>query len=352
MQEETGKVCTKMFHSEFIRRVSLLPVMQSALSYATTTYDYLKESSSYVKCTLTTAEKSLNFALDQAIPLVEMFEMPIQKVDYLACQGLDKLQEKAPVIKKTPEQIVSDTTELYCTVYQKGFQKYDIIKNFGIGKCQAVKDYSYQKASELLTSYIQCLLKSVDYYLPTANITVSKQIANLDQKGWAYEEVSGQIGKFCSGMKQKFFIHTLTKLLNFQEEGHQRLNKLKASLSMREVQNVAQHVALPLVGFYNHVMCVPQVLPAFFMENVILAYRCVIVLYSQLFQAKSMEQVKSMTFDNMRNEKDSLEPCVDEIINILLNMRLLQMIIPDVIGADFYLDADLNLEDELFRYPE
>ncbi|XP_076357325.1 uncharacterized protein LOC143250531 isoform X3 [Tachypleus tridentatus] len=50
-------------------------------------------------------------------------------------------------------------------------------------------------------------------------------------------------------------------------------------------------------------------------------------------KSKSTEQVKSMVFNNMRKKKGSL----DVIINSLMNMRLLQMIIPDINGADFYL---------------
>lgn len=96
---------------EFLSRVANLPVVHSAMDYASDTYMKAKDSSpSLIKKTWTTAEDTINFAASRVLPIVQnTFERPIHAVDTLACKTLNKVEETLPVVTKTPEEIMTNT---------------------------------------------------------------------------------------------------------------------------------------------------------------------------------------------------------------------------------------------------
>lgn len=94
----------KVFH-----RVLELPIIELALVKSAETYSRIKGSHQLVHWALTTAETSLNAATKQAIPIAvpiaKRLESPINFVDYTLCFGLDKIEEKVPMVKEKPEQV-------------------------------------------------------------------------------------------------------------------------------------------------------------------------------------------------------------------------------------------------------
>jgi hypothetical protein len=96
---------------EFISRVANLPVVHSAIDYASDAYIKAKDSSpSLIKKTWSTAEDTLNYAASHVLPIVQTtFEKPIHAVDNLACLTLNKVEETLPVVTKTPEEIMTNT---------------------------------------------------------------------------------------------------------------------------------------------------------------------------------------------------------------------------------------------------
>ncbi|EFX83255.1 hypothetical protein DAPPUDRAFT_315704 [Daphnia pulex] len=96
---------------EFISRVANLPVVHSAIDYASDAYIKAKDySPSLIKKTWSTAEDTLNYAASCVLPIVQTtFEKPIHAVDTLACKTLNKVEETLPVVTKTPEEIMTNT---------------------------------------------------------------------------------------------------------------------------------------------------------------------------------------------------------------------------------------------------
>lgn len=90
-------------------RVLGLPVIESALAKSAETYSKVKGSHQLLRWLLSTAEISLNTARKQAVPIAvpiaKRLENPINFVDDKLCLGLDKIEEKVPIVKETPEQV-------------------------------------------------------------------------------------------------------------------------------------------------------------------------------------------------------------------------------------------------------
>lgn len=97
---------------EFLSRVANIPVVHSAIEYATDAYIKAKDSSpTLLKKTWSTAEDTVNYAARCALPMVHSIEgtQVAHVVDQLACKTLDKVEESLPVMTKTPEEIMTTT---------------------------------------------------------------------------------------------------------------------------------------------------------------------------------------------------------------------------------------------------
>lgn len=70
----------------------------------------------------------------------------------MVCHGLDKLEEKVPAIKKSPDELKT-----------AGWGTYEAIRSYGTQRLDSIKDYvtsQVEKASS--TAYAQAVLKTVD----------------------------------------------------------------------------------------------------------------------------------------------------------------------------------------------
>jgi len=158
---------------ESLSRFSSIPIVSSAISLATDGYSRIKSYNGLISATLSRAEQSIIFMALTAKPVIEKFEKPISIADNIACQGLDKLQEKVPAIKKSPEELKDETKKLF-----EG--SIGDMRKYSTDKLQGMKDYGYTKVNGVFDSpYIKAFFRSidtaidlthnaVDHYLPAA----------------------------------------------------------------------------------------------------------------------------------------------------------------------------------------
>jgi perilipin-2 len=150
--------------SNFLERVWQLPLVTAAVDYTSTHYQQVREYNPVVKQLMTTAEKSLSYAAENAKPVVEKFNKPIQMADGIACRTLTIVEQKVPMLTKTPDQISEEAKQVYA-------RNVALIKNGSTELLTTVKGYGEDKAQRFLqTSYGQ---------------RVASQLENLaDKAGW------------------------------------------------------------------------------------------------------------------------------------------------------------------------
>jgi perilipin-2 len=173
MSVQTSNNSIKM---EALSRFSSLPLVNSAINLATDGYSRIKGYNSLISATLSRAEQSIAFMASTAQPVIQKFEKPISFADNIACQGLDKLQEKVPAIKKSPEELKDGTKKLV----EDGVSRIRVVRKYSTDKIQGIKDYGYNKVNGVLDlPYVRVFIKSidtaidltdkaVDHYLPAA----------------------------------------------------------------------------------------------------------------------------------------------------------------------------------------
>ncbi|XP_066192511.1 perilipin-3-like [Sylvia atricapilla] len=94
-------------------RVANLPLVSSAYDMVASAYSCTKESHPCVRSVCDAAEKGVKTltaaAVSGAQPLLTRLEPQISTANELACKGLDKLEEKLPILQQPPQKIISDT---------------------------------------------------------------------------------------------------------------------------------------------------------------------------------------------------------------------------------------------------
>uniref|UniRef100_A0A8C6XMA2 PLIN3 protein n=1 Tax=Naja naja TaxID=35670 RepID=A0A8C6XMA2_NAJNA len=103
-------------------RVANLPLVSSTCHLVVSAYTYTKETSPYLKSVCDVAEKGMKTltaaALCGAQPLVTRLEPQLATASVYACKGLDKLEEKLPILQQPSDKVVgtSVTRRFFCAV--------------------------------------------------------------------------------------------------------------------------------------------------------------------------------------------------------------------------------------------
>ncbi|XP_075031428.1 perilipin-3-like isoform X3 [Calonectris borealis] len=99
-----------------VSRVASLSLVSCACGAVSTAYTSTKESHPYVKFICATAEKGVKTltaaAVSGAQPILTKLEPQISTANEYACKGLDKLEEKLPILQQPPERVMAGTREL------------------------------------------------------------------------------------------------------------------------------------------------------------------------------------------------------------------------------------------------
>ncbi|XP_053157405.1 perilipin-3-like isoform X2 [Hemicordylus capensis] len=97
-------------------RVANLPLVSSAYDMVSSAYASTKESHPYVKSVCDVAEKGVktiaSAAASGAQPILNKLEPQISTANEYACKGLDKLEEKLPILQQPTDKIISGTKDL------------------------------------------------------------------------------------------------------------------------------------------------------------------------------------------------------------------------------------------------
>lgn len=189
MSTETTQTTTPI-KIEALSRFSSIPLVSSAINLATDGYSRVKGYNSLISATLSRAEQSIAYMASTAQPVIQKFEKPISIADNLACQGLDKLQEKVPAIKKSPDELKDETRRLL----SDGVNRISVVRQYSTDKIQGIKDYGYNKVNTVLDfplvrvfvrsidTAIDLTNKAVDHFLPAAaNEPIEEDEANDQQ---------------------------------------------------------------------------------------------------------------------------------------------------------------------------
>ncbi|XP_051666469.1 perilipin-3-like isoform X2 [Manacus candei] len=266
-------------------RVANLPLVSSAYDMVSSAYSSTKESHPYVRSVCDAAEKGVKTltaaAVSGAQPLLTRLEPQISSANELACKGLDKLEEKLPILQQPPEKLISDT-KLLVTSTVTGAR--DVLSSTVAGARDAVTSRvtgvvdmtrgAVQGGVELTRSAVSSGVSTVmgssvgqmvasgvgsvlgkseelvDHYLPMTNEELAKLATAVE--GFEPEQQKQQqsyfvrLGSLSSKVQHRALQHSLGKLQSARHSSQDLLAQLQRALDL--VEHLKQGVDQRLQG--------------------------------------------------------------------------------------------------------
>lgn len=89
-----------------IEKLRQIPLVEIAYNTSAGVYKRVKDCNGLVHWTLNGAEGAFQIALGAVTPVAVKLQQPINLVDDTLCKGIDVLQEKVPIVKEPPSQVI------------------------------------------------------------------------------------------------------------------------------------------------------------------------------------------------------------------------------------------------------
>ncbi|XP_036624357.1 perilipin-3 isoform X2 [Trichosurus vulpecula] len=263
-----------------VNRVVSMPLVSSTCDMVSAAYESTKENYPYVKSVCDLAEQGAKTlaaaAVSGAQPLLSKLEPQIASASEYAHKGLDKLEEKLPILQQPSEKVIADTKEL---VSLKVTGAKDAVSSTVLGAKDAmasrvteavdmtrgavqsgvdmtksmmtnsVNTVMGSKVGQMVLSGVDTVLgKSeewVDNYLPMTDEELAKIATSLE--GFDMASVQQQreqqgyfvrLGSLSSKLHQRAYQHSLGKLKQTKQNTQEALLQLSQAISL--IENVKQ----------------------------------------------------------------------------------------------------------------
>ncbi|XP_060068878.1 perilipin-2-like isoform X2 [Ylistrum balloti] len=245
----------KMSQEDFFTRLGNIPVVGTTWTQAWGLYQKTKESNTIIRSTLNMAESGIKTVTETTKPMVEKYQPQIEIVNKYACQQLDNLENKYPVIKKPTEELVADGKELIQptldrvnAVRQYGtdtINKVGDVKQMGVDTVSNVKDYGLMQVSKAMDTSYGCfvadkvntaLTLSEEYlekYLPEDDD--EKDENDPDEAKEMDEYPPSTVGRakdLTTKLRRRMYKRALKDLRNVQVRSQENLAKLSFTVDL------------------------------------------------------------------------------------------------------------------------
>lgn len=257
-------------------RVTSLPLVSSAYDMVSSAYTSTKESHPYVKMVCDVAETGVKTiaaaAVSGAQPILTKLEPQISSANEYVCKGLDKLEEKLPILQQPTDKIFSDTKELVTSTVSGAK---DAISNTVTGARDAVTStvtgvvdktkevvqegvemtrsavatgvntVMTSSVGQMVSSSVDTMLEKseelVDHYLPITEKELVQLATSMEGFDMAtVEEQQEQrsyfvrLGSLSSKVRHRAYQHSLGKLRNARQGTQDVLFQLSQTIELIE----------------------------------------------------------------------------------------------------------------------
>ncbi|XP_039398818.1 perilipin-3-like isoform X1 [Mauremys reevesii] len=253
-----------------VSRVASLPLVSAAYDMVSTTYTSIKETHPVIRSICDVAETGVRTitsatasgaqpVLDQQEPQ----ELLVSTASDSACESLDQLEEKLPVLQQPGDQVASDAKELVSTltgakdaVCSTDTGVKDAVTSMvgvAIGAVQetmeVTKSADTSSMSTVLGSSMGQMIMSgvdllpetsellVDHYLPMTDEELAKLAVSLEGSEEAPTEQQSYyvcLGSLSSALRQRAYQHALGKMRQARQRTLEALSQLQQTIDLME----------------------------------------------------------------------------------------------------------------------
>lgn len=148
-------------------RVGKIPLVAYSIDQAKNFYDKAKNYNRPLNAALSLAENTVKFAAAKTEPFRKLMDGPIVATNKAACQQLEKLEKRYPVIMTTPDEVMKYGKEYYDRSYLKALvDSAFIVKEFGETKTKNALLNAVKTTSSTAVTVSDLVYKYSLPYLP------------------------------------------------------------------------------------------------------------------------------------------------------------------------------------------
>ncbi|XP_067872637.1 perilipin-3-like [Heterodontus francisci] len=245
-----------------VNRVTSLPLVSSAYDMVSAVYNSTKENHPYVKTVCDMAEQGVKtisaVAASGAKPIIDKLEPQISAANEYACIGLDKLEEKLPILQQTTPQVVADTRELVSSTITGAKDAVsntvtgvvDMAKGAVHGGIEKTKTVMVEGVNTVMASRVgqmvttgvdSALNKSeemVDHYLPMTEEELAKLSASCEGCEVAPAQPQSyyvRLGSLSSKVRHRAYEHSTSKLQKARQSSQDIMAQLHNTMDLIEL---------------------------------------------------------------------------------------------------------------------
>nr|XP_054507612.1 perilipin-2 isoform X4 [Agelaius phoeniceus] len=370
-----------------VSRVANLPLVSSTYDMVSTAYITTKDNYPYLKSVCEIAEKGVktitSVAMTSAMPIIQKLEPQIVVANNYACIGLDKIEERLPILNQPTDKVVANAKDVVVgareavTTTVTGAKETVAHTITGVvGKTKEAVQDSVEMTKSVVNGSINTVLGSrvvqmvssgvdsaltksetlVDQYLPLTEAELEKEAANVEgfEVGVQKPSYYVRLGSLSSKVRTRAYQQALNKVRDAKQKSQETISQLHYTVSLhiesrtlaiaRSLTQQLQTTCLTLVSSL-------QGLPQNVQDQVYSVGSMAGGVYQSFRSASSFQELSDSFIAASKGQLKKMKESLDDVMDYLVNNTPLNWLVPDFAITDLSSESDdvpdiLDLDEE------
>ncbi|XP_037230430.1 perilipin-2 isoform X3 [Falco biarmicus] len=359
-----------------VSRVANLPLVSSTYDMVSTAYITTKDNHPYLKSVCEIAEKGVktitSVAVTSAMPIIQKLEPQIVVANNYACIGLDKIEERLPILNQPTDKVVANAKDVVVgareavTTTVTGAKETVAHTITGVvGKTKEAMQDSVEMTKSVVNGSINTVLGSrvvqmvssgmdsaltksetlVDQYLPLTEAELEKEAAKVEgfEVGVRKPSYYIRLGSLSSKVRTRAYHQALNKVRDAKQKSQEAISQLHHTVSLyiesrtlaiaRTLTQQLQTTCLTLVSSL-------QGLPQNVQDQVYNVGSMAGDVYQSFRSASSFQELSDSFLTTSKGQLKKMKESLDDVMDYLVNNTPLNWLVPDFTITDLSSESD------------
>ncbi|XP_068784837.1 perilipin-2 isoform X3 [Struthio camelus] len=338
-----------------VSRVVNLPLVSSTYDMVSAAYITTKDNHPYLKSVCEIAEKGVktitSVAMTSAMPIIQKLEPQIVVANNYACIGLDKIEERLPILNQPTDKVVANAKDVVVgareavTTTVTGAKETVAHKITGVvGKTKEAMQDSVEMTKSVVNGSINTVLGSrvmqmvssgvdsaltksetlVDQYLPLTEEELEQEAAKVEgfEIGVQKPSYYVRLGSLSSKVRARAYQQALNKVRDAKQKSQETISQLNHTVNLhiesrtlaiaRSLTQQLQTTCLTLVSSI-------QGLPQNVQDQVYSVGSMAGEVYQSFRSASSFQELSDSFLTTSKGQLKKMKESLDDVMDYLVN---------------------------------
>ncbi|XP_054665600.1 perilipin-2 isoform X4 [Grus americana] len=355
-----------------VSRVVNLPLVSSTYDMVSTAYVTTKDNHPYLKSVCEIAEKGVktitSVAMTSAMPIIQKLEPQIVVANNYACIGLDKIEERLPILNQPTDKVVANAKDAVVgakeavTTSVTGAKETVAHTITGVvGKTKEAMQDSVEMTKSVVNGSINTVLGSrvvqmvssgvdsaltksetlVDQYLPLTEAELEKEAAKVEgfEVGVQKPSYYIRLGSLSSKVRTRAYQQALNKVRDAKQKSQETISQLHHTVSLHiesRTLAIAQSLTQQLQTTCLTLVSSLQGLPQNVQDQVYSVGSMAGDVYQSFRSASSFQELSDSFLSTSKGQLKKMKESLDDVMDYLVNNTPLNWLVgpfyPQLLG--------------------